>query len=191
MSHTPSCCKCQDRSCRRERKWKGGFNIKEKNGGDLIQSWISPSLFFAASPDRLLGFWRRPLQRQNLVGAVRWGGWVRKAMGFNPERKISIATVRMCVCVRVCFWAWTVWAFVAICLSTPRSHVQVLIQSDKRSEVTTTAHPLTHTSPHFLPLFKSAVAPSAFSLLPLHPPVTWHSYNPLRHVLMFEVYLFI
>lgn len=86
---------------------------------------------------------------------------------------------------------WTVWASVTVCLPALRSHVQVLIQSDKRSEVMTTAHPLTHKSPHFLPLFKSAVAPSAFSLLPLHSPMTWHSYNPLRHVLMFEVYLFI
>lgn len=71
-------------------------------------------------------------------------------------------------------------------------HVQVLIPSVicLKGLTASPIHP-------FLPTFRLYPPASSFlpsflpSVLPHHSPVTWYSYNPLRHVLMLFFFLFL
>ena len=68
--------------------------------------------------------------------------------------------------------------------------MQVFIQSDKRLKGVTAPALTVPPPPPSLP--SRSLPPSLLlpSFLPLHSPVTWYSYNPLRHVLMFWDFFF-
>lgn len=69
------------------------------------------------------------------------------------------------------------------------------VLNNKKEEITVTSGSCISPLKHLLIFFwlyhsRPPLPPPRFPLLPLHCPMTWQTYNPLRHGLMFWVYFF-
>lgn len=117
----------------------------------------------------------------------REGVWCGKAVGYFSGREINIAGLCWSVCF-VCVRDRMNSLSLCQCMFVYSPFPCAGIYSNNWK--VWQRHISSHPSLQFISPFLSSVFPSASSFLPLHSPVTWYSYNPLRHVLIFWLSFF-